>query len=212
LSSIHHLKTNDRIDGRSSEKKTAVITAATHIFLEQGFHNASMDAIARAAGVSKQTIYNNFGSKAALFSAIACERCLDRLSALLETQQAHANAEATLHAFAKTLLQILLEPAALALHRLIIAESARFPEVGEIYHRAGPERGIQLLAKYLDHQCQLQQLNVQNTLLAAQQFTGALIGSVRTRALALNQTISPAEQRRIVDYTVNCFMCVHGTP
>lgn len=212
MSSILHLKTNDRIDGGSSEKKTAVITAATHIFLEQGFHNASMDAIARAAGVSKQTIYNNFGSKEALFSAIVCERCMDRLSALLETQQARANAEATLHAFAKTLLQILLEPAALALHRLIIAESARFPEIGEIYHRAGPERGTRLLAEYLDRQCQLRHLNVQNTQLAAQQFTGALIGSVRTRALVLNKTISAAEQRQIVDYSVGCFMRMHGTP
>lgn len=210
MSSIPHLKTTDSNDSRSSEKKSAVIAAATQIFLEQGFHNASMDAIARCAGVSKQTIYNNFGSKEALFSAIACERCLDMLSALLETEQAHANAKATLQAFAKTLLQILLEPAALALHRLIIAESARFPEVGEIYHRAGPERGIQLLARYLDHQCQLQHLNVENTVLAAQQFTGALIGSVRTRALVLNKIISSVEQRRIVDYTVNCFMHMHG--
>jgi len=210
LSSIPSQIISD-VDRRNSEKKTAVIAAATHIFLEQGFHNSSMDAIARAAGVSKQTIYNNFGSKESLFSAIASERCLDMLSALLKSEQADANTEATLHAFAKTLLHILLEPAALALHRLIIAESARFPEVGEIYHRAGPERGNQLLAKYLDHQSKLHHLDVQNTALAAQQFTGALIGSVRTRALVLNKTISPAEQRRIVDYTVKCFMRMHGT-
>lgn len=211
MSSIPPFKTTDRIDSPGSEKKTAVILAATGIFLEQGFHNASMDAIARAAGVSKQTIYNHFGSKEALFSAIACERCLDRLSTLLETEQVRTDAEATLRAFAKTLLKILLEPEALALHRLIIAESGRFPEIGEIYHRAGPERGIRLLAAYLDRQCQLRRLDVRNTQLAAQQFTGALIGSVRTRALVLNQTISPAEQRRVVDYTVSCFMRMHGT-
>ncbi len=198
------------LDTDCSDKQSAVIAAAERIFMQRGFHNASMDAIAREAGVSKQTIYNNFGNKEALFNAIAARRCLDMLSALLGADSARTDVEATLHKFAATLLDQLLEPTALAFHRLIIAESARFPEVGEIYYRAGPERGNRLLADYFDEQCGLGHLYIDDTLLAARQFTGALIGSLRTKVLVLNRPIPPKDIRKVVDYSVASFMCLHG--
>lgn len=193
-----------------SDKQQAIIDAATRIFLEQGYRNASMDVIARAAGVSKQTIYNHYGNKEALFSAIITQHCQDVLLTLLDPEQAHANAEATLRRFATTLLGIILQPSVLALHRLIIAESARFPEVGEIYYRVGPERGNRHLAEYLEQQCAMGQLQMADSLLAAQQFTGALIGSLRSKALVLNHTIEPREIAAVVDHTVACFMALHG--
>ena len=199
-----------QVETGGSEKQAAVIAAATRIFLEQGYDSASMDAIARRAGVSKQTIYNRFGSKEALFSAIICQRCQDMLSALLETGQAHDDTAKTLSDFASTLLDILLEPSALALHRLIISESARFPRIGEIYYRVGPERGNRRFAEFLDAQCRRGRLRIDDTLLAAQQFTGALIGSLRTKALALNQPIDADEIRSVVDHTVACFMATYG--
>lgn len=193
-----------------SDKQRAIIEAATRIFLESGYRAASMDAIAREAGVSKQTIYNHYGNKEALFSDVITQHCQDVLLSRLETEQSRHDVETTLRGFARALLDIVLQPSVLALHRLIVAESARFPEVGEIYLRVGPERGNRRLADYLDKQCAMQHLTIDNTYLAAQQFTGALIGSLRTQALVLNQAIPETEIDAVVEHTVACFMALHG--
>lgn len=195
-----------------SEKQIAIIESATRIFLEHGYRNASMDIIAREANVSKQTIYNQYGSKETLFSIVITRNCQDMLSAMLESEQARYNVKDTLHNFATTLLGILLEPSMLALHKLIIAESSRFPEAGEIYYRDGPERGNRRLAEYLRQQCELGHLKIDDPLLAARQFTGALISYLRTRALALNSTVKTRDIKKVIDYTVNCFMAMHGVP
>ena len=171
-----------------------------------------MDIIAREANVSKQTIYNQYGSKEALFSAVITRNCQEMLAAMLETEQARYNVRDTLHDFATTLLGILLEPSMLSLHKLIIAESSRFPEVGEIYYRDGPERGNRRLAEYLRQQCELGHLKIDDHLLAARQFTGALISYLRTRALALNSNVSTRDVKKVIDYTVSCFMAMHGAP
>jgi AcrR family transcriptional regulator len=193
-----------------SDKQRAIIEAATRSFLASGYRAASMDAIAREAGVSKQTIYNYYGNKEALFSDVITQHCQDVLLSRLEAEKARHDVEGTLRGFARTLLDIVLQPSVLALHRLIIAESARFPEVGEIYYRVGPERGNRRLAEYLDKQCAMRHLYIDNTYLAAQQFTGALIGSLRTQALVLNQAIPEAEIDSVVEHTVACFMALHG--
>ncbi len=197
------------IAGRT-DKQRAIIEAATRIFLDQGYRNTSMDAIAREAGVSKQTIYNHYGNKEALFSDIITQHCQDVLLTLLETEHARQNTEAVLREFASLLLDITLQPSVLALHRLIIAESARFPEVGEIYYRVAPERGNRRLAEYLEQQCALGQLQMEDSFLAAQQFTGALVGSLRSKALVLNKPIPASESQLVVDHTVACFMALHG--
>ncbi|MGD2119389.1 MAG: TetR/AcrR family transcriptional regulator [Chromatiales bacterium] len=197
------------VSGRTG-KQVAIIEAATRIFLQQGYSNTSMDAIAREAGVSKQTIYNHYGNKQALFSDIITQHCQDVLLTMLETEHARQNTAAALSEFAETLLSIILQPSVLALHRLIIAESARFPELGELYYRVGPERGNRVVAKYLEQQCTSGHLRIDDCYLAAQQFTGSLIGSLRTKALVLNQPVELGDIRSVVDYTVSCFMALHG--
>ena len=194
-----------------SDKQRAIIEAATRTFLVAGYRAASMDAIAREAGVSKQTIYNHYGNKEALFSDVITQHCQDVLLSRLETEQARHDVEGTLRGFARTLLDIVLQPSVLALHRLIVAESARFPEVGEIYYRVGPERGNRRLADYLDKQCAMKHLCIDNTYLAARQFTGALIGTLRTQALVLNESVAESEIEAVVEHTVACFMALHGS-
>lgn len=193
----------------AGEKQRAIITAATRIFLEQGYAHASMDRIARAAGVSKQTIYNQFGNKEALFSAIISQRCTELLNLLLQSDQDGADIEQILTRFATTLLDILLEPSALALHRLIISESRRLPRVGRIYYESGPARGNQRLAEYLEALCQRGVLCIDDTALAARQFTGALVGSLRTRALVLDEPVPQTEIEEVVGHTVKCFLALY---
>src|SRR5579863_2588630 len=60
-----------------SRKREQVMDAATELFLAQGYGAVSMDAVARAAGVSKATLYAYFASKSALFARIVCDRGLN---------------------------------------------------------------------------------------------------------------------------------------
>lgn len=194
-----------------SEKHQAILQAATAIFLEQGYDQASMEQIARAAGVAKQTIYNQFGNKEALFRAIITQRCTELLDTLLGSAPDEDGIEQILTRFATALLDILLEPSALALHRLIVAESRRLPRVGRLYYESGPERGNRRLAQYLQTQCERGVLTIDEPELAAQQFTGALLGSLRTRALVLEEPVPQAEIDKVVRHTVQCFLALHRT-
>lgn len=192
-------------------KQQAIIEAATRIFLEQGYGQTSMEQIARAAGVAKQTLYNHFGNKEALFRAIITQRCTELLDTLLASNTDTDGIEKVLTRFATALLDILLEPSALALHRLIVAESRRLPRVGRLYYESGPERGNRRLARYLQTQCERGVLTIDEPELAAQQFTGALLGSLRTRALVLDEPIPRTEIDKVVRHTVQCFLALHRT-
>ncbi len=117
--------------------------------MEQGFGGASMDAIADEAGVSKMTLYRYFDSKEALFAGLiteSCERILRRDPGMpLEGLAPRA----ALERFGKQMLETVYAPDTLALHRIVLAEAKRFPELGELFYRCGPERNIAVVADYL---------------------------------------------------------------
>ena len=192
-----------------TEKQQAIIAAATRIFLEQGYDQAGMEQIARAAGVAKQTLYNQFGNKEALFRAIITQRCTELLDTLHDSDPRDEGIEPVLTRFATTLLNILLEPSALALHRLIVAESRRLPRLGRLYYESGPQRGNHRLAEYLQSQCERGVLRIEDPELAARQFTGALLGALRTRALVLDEPIPQNDIDNTVRYTVQSFLARH---
>lgn len=75
--------------GRSEAKRTAMLSAAESLFLADGYERASVDAIAAAAGVSKRTIYDHFGDKENLFSAVVASvtsKVMDTLQVAIEEE------------------------------------------------------------------------------------------------------------------------------
>jgi TetR/AcrR family transcriptional repressor of mexJK operon len=144
-------------------KREAILAAATRVFFDRGYGAASMDTIARAAGVSKQTIYSHFGGKAALFEAIILERCDRLLESLPTVSDTGSDPEVTLRAIASRLLELMLTPEFVARFRVVMAESGRFPELAEAYYRSGPERATVHLADYLARLHRQGRLNVADT-------------------------------------------------
>ena len=133
----------------AERKRDAILDGAREVFMTYGFGGASMDAIAEAAGVSKMTLYRYFDSKEALFAGLIGALC----EAILETDPAAPldglPVEDALAAFARRLLRTVYAPGTLALHRTVLAEVARFPELGRLFYESGPERNIAALADYL---------------------------------------------------------------
>jgi TetR/AcrR family transcriptional regulator, mexJK operon transcriptional repressor len=169
-----------------------------------------MDAIARVAGVSKQTIYSHFSGKAALFEAIILERCDRLLESLPPVADAGSNAEVALRAIATRLLELMLTPEFVARFRVVMAESGRFPELAELYYRSGPGRATTCLADYLAQLHRKGLLNVPEPHLSAPQFFGMIWGGLFLRhVLGVDTPPKSEDLARHVQTAVRDFLIAH---
>lgn len=193
-----------------STKQAAILEAAAEVFLEQGFGNASMDEIARRAGVSKATVYSHFDSKPALFGAIVQHRCQRSLSAML-AELSDRPIDETLTVVGRQFLDVLMMPGSLPLYRAVLAESPRFPEIGRAFYSAGPGRVAAAVAEYLAAQDARGALRVADPRLAAEQFFAAVLGHIHVRLLLgmADSPPGPAERERVVAAAVSTFLDGH---
>lgn len=183
-----------------SPKRQAVIEAAARLFMAHGYGQVSMDAVAREAGVSKATLYAYFSSKDQLFASIiggACGRIA--FDEGLFTR-APADLRASLMALGGRLLRFLMDPTTQAIQRVVIAESARFPELGAAFLRAGPEVFLARLADWMAQLGRDGRLNVPDPRLAADQFGALLRPLIFLRAVLM---VPPAPDEAEIDATVN---------
>src|SRR5690606_9441893 len=124
-----------------SAKAKAIVRAASKVFLSRGFAAATVDEIAACAGVSKRTIYKHFEGKEALFGLIIVQTS-EQLKLTLDTSlQKGRDPRETLTELARDYLKLILSPQALDIYRLVISESARFPDLAKEIGRASVGRG-----------------------------------------------------------------------
>lgn len=195
---------------RSSKKRQAILEAATAAFLDAGYGAATMDQIASRAGVSKQTVYAHFGSKEALFGAIIEDRCERFLSVSLPEDIDSGDLEEDLRAVARAFMDEVLAESSLNLHRLVIGESAHFPELGRIIYETGPARALSRLARFLAAHGPRSGCTFDDSEQAAEQFFAIVLGLAQLRAILLNDAAS--EQARLADRiggAVATFMAWH---
>ena len=152
-----------------------------------------MDGIAAAAGVSKMTVYRYFRSKEELFAGVIrdlCERIIDEdLERMLERRP-----EEALRGFARKMVTILFARDTVELHRIVIAESRRFPALGRLFYKSGPEACIAMLAAYLERHNSRNTLNLRNPRRTAEEFLELLRGYAHLRVLlGLQKTLSARE-------------------
>jgi TetR/AcrR family transcriptional repressor of mexJK operon len=160
---------------RAERSRRAIVTAAREAFLRDGFA-VGMDAIAASAGVSKMTVYNHFGSKEELFSAVVADAQDEAIgSAMDEALAGLADAEDVREALthtARTLVAEVTHPSVLALRNLVTGELRRFPELGRAWHQRGPGPFATTLAKALRNQSEHGRLVIADPELATIQFCG----------------------------------------
>lgn len=156
--------------GRDSKKARQIHDAAARLFLEHGYGVTSMDAVAREAGVSKATLYAHYSSKAQLFAEMIEAECRQRSELLNLSVADPMNPRETLRHFGREFLSIVLSPEGLAIHRIVIAETPRFPELGRAFYDAGPRRMLDALAGYLRSATERGTLDVPEPRMAAGHF------------------------------------------
>lgn len=168
---------------RSSPKQRCIAEAATRLFIAEGYESVSMDEIARAAGVSKATLYAHFASKERLFAGLVGEACTLSGPSSVPLPDSVTDVRATLTDLARRALRFMLEEHSLAIYRVVIAESARFPELGRAYYERGPAAGRRVLAAWIGRQMEAGKLCHRDPEVAAEQLGGLLHTHLHLRAL-----------------------------
>lgn len=184
--------------------------AAARVFLRDGYAGASVDVIAREAGVSKATLYSHFRSKEALFGAIICQQCGQWVVEAQTSEAAGASPEQILRRLGERFLENTLSPNLLALYRVVAGEAYRFPALGKTVYESGPGPARLALADYLRELTKKGRLAVKHPEMAADQFFGALLGGVHFRQIL--QIEEPPTKRRIeawVDNAVTVFLTAY---
>lgn len=199
---------------RSAQRRAAIIDAATTAFLRKGYPATSMDEVAAAAAVSKQTVYKHFGDKETLFTHIiqrlmtSADEAIQQASAALgdSTDLSH-----DLRVLARVLLESLRRPQVLQLRRVVIGEAERFPELGRTYWDLAFQRGIDSLAEGFARLTERGLLAAAEPDVAAHHFAGMLLWVPINRAMFCGTGTAPRPEEldRLVDATVEAFLTAY---
>lgn len=167
---------------RSDAKRAAILRGAKLVFLREGFERAGMDEVAERAGVSKMTVYRHFGSKEDLFAGVITDLCNRIVAEDLERIFEHAP-EKALRRYAERMIGIVFDPDTVELHRIVIAESRRFPSLGRFFYDYGPQVCIDVLARYLERNRGNPRFRIADPVRAAEEFLELLRGYAHLRVL-----------------------------
>lgn len=180
----------------SEQLGESILDAATAMFLAHGFGATSIDALALQLRMSKRTFYHRFPNKEALFAAVV-HRIIQRLRPAADKPLIEgADVESVLEWLATLILQAALSPQAIALHRLIVAESARFPELTRVLALEGAtEEATKLIAGILEREVSAKRFRIDDTRFAAQQFLQMVVTLPQRRAMGLGEPLSAQELR-----------------
>ena len=171
-----------RVPGQIDVAKTeAILDAAVEVIGERGLA-APMEAIARRAGVSKQTVYNHYGSKAELMRALM-QRRVEAITASLREPGAVDNPTATLEAYARSVLETVITSKNYSMLRVIILGSGEMPDVAREVFEAGPLAARRQLAAFLKTETELGRMKVEDFDQAAEFFSGMVMGQNQLRSL-----------------------------
>jgi TetR/AcrR family transcriptional regulator, mexJK operon transcriptional repressor len=184
-----------------------ILEVATDLFLTEGYGTTSIEAVAARAGISKRTFYHRFDNKAALFAAVV-HRIIEQIRPprgvpLLEG----ATLQKILRRLAGLILHAALSPQAIALHRVVTAESLRFPNlVRAVYDEGWAHEATALIGDLLARELEDPGLTVELRGFAAMQFLHMLVTLPQRRIMGLGLPMTPAELDAWADNAVNLFL------
>lgn len=153
-----------------SAKRRQIVEGARQIFLARGFDAASMNDIAKAAGVSKGTLYVYFKDKEQLFAAIVQQECASHAEGVFLLDPEDRDVEAVLARIGTEYVNFLCSEGKASSLRIVIAIADRMPEIGKAFYETGPSNGIKRLAAYLEAQVKAGVLVIEDCQIAAAQF------------------------------------------
>lgn len=195
---------------RRGRKFDQVLAGARDVFLRDGFEGASVDEIARAAGVSKATLYSYFPDKRLLFMEVAraeCLRAADEAEALIDDGAAVAD---VLRLAGERIVTFAQSDFGQRMFRLCVAEADRFPALGAAFYDSGPLLIRARLVAYLEKAVARGEVRIDDLPLAADQFAQLCKADLHDRVVFGQGAAAPREVARVVEGAVEMFMARYG--
>jgi len=190
-------------------RQDKILAAAGRMFIQHGFEGVSMEVIAKAAGVARQTLYNRFpDGKQALFGAVA-ERMWQAFPVMdiASDEQALANPEAGLRRIGLGIAHFWSPPLAVDFLRMVIAEGRRFPQLIEQFFEVGKTPAVSAVRNYIAELGKRGTLRISDPELASQQFLGMIDETVLwVRIMGDNSALPQARVDQVVDQAVTIFL------
>ncbi|HEX7821226.1 MAG TPA: TetR/AcrR family transcriptional regulator [Sphingobium sp.] len=199
---------------RRQDRREAILAVAARTFLEQGYAGTTMSGIAATLGGSKGTLWNYFASKEELFAAVIDQVTIEyrvRLSEILDDP--YGDVMVTLKRFCMGIMEKVTSPDAIALHRLVVAEAGRFPEMGRIFYDRAPRQTHILLSGFLEGAMERGQIRAEEPIQAARLLVGlCLAGCQQKLLMGLIETATAEIIAADVDRATDVFMRAYAPP
>lgn len=196
---------------KRGRKFDQVLEGARTVFLRDGFEGASVDDIAAEAGVSKATLYSYFPDKRILFLEVAKQesrRQADEAEVLVKLT---APPDCVLPEAARRIIAFTVSDLGLAVFRLCVAESDRFPDLGREFYASGPALVRDRLATYLNGAVARGELVIDDVYLAADQFAALCkAGIFLAVSFGVQRHYTEAEKERVAKGAVEMFLARYG--
>jgi TetR/AcrR family transcriptional regulator, mexJK operon transcriptional repressor len=204
---------------RNAAKRDAIHRAALEVFLRRGYTNASVDEIVTESGVSRQTVYNNFGGKEGLFLAVV-DDVLDRfLAAMTAVMDEVALGESDdlardLARLGAGWVALALQPEMAGLRRLIIGEAAAFPNLAAEWRDRGPNRAQAMLRREFERLAERGRIDLGHDPALTIMLYSHSVLLIPNQLVLLSAQMSPDPEmiNRYVGEAVAMFLARYGTP
>ncbi len=196
---------------RRGRKYDQVIEGARSVFLSAGFEGASVDEIARVAGVSKATLYSYFPDKRLLFIEVVRAECQRQVDEAHRAVAFDAPPRDVLRFGARRVIEFYTSDFGRGVHRICVAEAERFPELGREFYESGPAMARRQVCDFLAAACAAGHLEIDDLSLAADQFLALCQADLHDRVICGTQTeFTEPEIVRVVEGAVETFLARYG--
>ena len=197
---------------RKGRKFDQVLEGARAVFMADGYEGASVDDIARAANVSKATLYSYFPDKRLLFLEVAKAECLRQSDDAMHKIDMAAPPAVVLALAGRHFVRFITSRFGQQIFRMCVAETDRFPEIGREFYASGPAVMRAEMATYFAVAAERGELAIEDLTLAADQFGELCKADIWQRLIfGVTESVSDDEIDKVVDNAVEMFMARYGT-
>ena len=192
---------------RKGRKFDQVVEGAREVFLRDGFEGASVDDIARAAGVSKATLYSYFPDKRLLFMEVATTQCQQQAQTSINSIDTSRPPKEVLTRVADQFLGFIYSDMGQRIFRICVAEADRFPQLGQEFYHSGPMIMRGALVDYLHKAVGRGELRIDDYNLAADQFAELCKADLWPKLVfGIIRSVPQEEKMRVIEGAVDTFL------
>ena len=196
---------------KRGRKFDQVLAGARDVFLRDGFEGASVDDIAREAGVSKATLYSYFPDKRLLFMEVARTECRRQADAAVDALNPSMSPETVLREAGRRIVEFISSEFGRQMFRVCVGESDRFPELAHEFYHSGPSLVRERLAGYLTCAVERGDFVIDDIDLAADQFAELCKADIHARLIfGMQDCCTPRDAERTITGAVEMFMARYG--